>query len=264
MTNPLADNTTQTISRRAVLGSAGLATLALAAAQTHAMTQQDAQDKRAEHDKPDEPYAFIDGTGHGWVTLGEKDFAKVNSDQDTWRWQAGVLYCTGTPISVLRSAKLYTNFEISFEWNHRKPAGNSGLFVWADKQTIEKMTEAGTPGLPTGIEVQILDTAFMPDQQNTWFSCHGDVFPVGQTMTPFPPLSNGGKGPRSFPSEERVKPSGQWNHYYVRAINGEIRLWVNGKEVSGGNNCSTKTGYLCLESEGSPIEFRKLRLRELP
>ena len=27
---------------------------------------------------------------------------------------------------------------------------------------------------------------------------------------------------------------GQWNHYYVRAINGEIRLWVNGEEVSGG------------------------------
>jgi len=34
--------------------------------------------------------------------------------------------------------------------------------------------------------------------------------------------------------------------------------------VSGGANCDPKTGYLCLESEGSPVEFRNLKLRELP
>jgi hypothetical protein len=26
----------------------------------------------------------------------------------------------------------------------------------------------------------------------------------------------------------------------------------------------TADGYLCLESEGSPIQFRRLRIRELP
>lgn len=213
---------------------------------------------------PEGPHAFIDGQGHGWRDLTEKDFAKVNSADNTWSWKDGVLYCTGQPISVMRTAKLYTNFEIAFEWNHRKPAGNSGLFVWADKKKIDAMTKAGKPGLPTGIEVQILDPAYNPKGQGTWFTSHGDVFPVGQKMTPFPPLSNKGKGPRSFPSEKRVKSSGNWNHYYVRAINGEVRLWVNGKEVSGGTKCSTTTGYLCLESEGSPIEFRNLRIRELP
>ena len=50
----------------------------------------------------------------------------------------------------------------------------------------------------------------------------------------------------------------------VRAINGEVRLWVNGEEVTGGTNCEPRTGYLCLESEGSPVEFRGLRIRELP
>ncbi|MFN3166205.1 MAG: DUF1080 domain-containing protein [Phycisphaeraceae bacterium] len=256
-TNPRAADP---ITRRAMLGSGAIGALALASKATPARAVQD----DAKPSAPPTPAAYIDGTGHGWVTLGEKDFVNVNSADDTWRWEDGVLYCTGQPISVLRSAKLYTNLEISFEWNHRRPAGNSGLFVWADKEKVEAMTKAGKPGLPTGIEVQVLDPAFRPNEQGTWFSCHGDVFPVGQTMTPFPPLSNNGKGPRSFPSEDRVKPSGNWNHYYVRAINGEIRLWVNGKEVSGGNNCSTTTGYLCLESEGSPIEFRNLRLRELP
>ena len=81
-------------------------------------------------------------------------------------------------------------------------------------------------------------------------------------LTPFPPVSP--QGNRSFPSKNLSKGINQWNHYYIRAINGEVRLWVNGEEVSGGTGCNPATGYLCLESGGSPVEFRKLRIRELP
>ena len=35
---------------------------------------------------------------------------------------------------------------------------------------------------------------------------------------------------------------GEWNHYYVRGINGEVRLWVNGEEVSGGRGAEPRTG----------------------
>ena len=71
-------------------------------------------------------------------------------------------------------------------------------------------------------------------------------------------------GQRSFPRKNLSKGFGEWNHYYVRAINGEIRLWVNGEEVSGGNNIEPRSGYLCLESEGAPVEFKGIRIRELP
>ena len=54
------------------------------------------------------------------------------------------------------------------------------------------------------------------------------------------------------------------DHYYIRCINSEMRLWVNGEEVSGGTSCSPETGYMALESEGSPIEFKNIKLRELP
>ena len=73
--------------------------------------------------------------------------------------------------------------------------------------------------------------------------------------------------PREFPGgtpKERSRGVGRWNHYYVRAINGELRLWVNGEEVSGGSGAEPRTGYLCLESEGSPVEFKNIRARELP
>jgi hypothetical protein len=81
-------------------------------------------------------------------------------------------------------------------------------------------------------------------------------------MTPFEPLSPNGK--RSFPRKKLSRGVGEWNHYYVRGINGEIRLWVNGEEVSGGRDCKPAEGYLCLESEGAPVEFKHVRIRELP
>ncbi len=220
-------------------------------------------------DEPkDLPRAFIDGTGPGWTALGEADFTKVNSADDTWSFKDGLICCTGKPISVMRTKKQFTNFEINCQWRHLRPGGNSGIFVWTTPESIEKLTKEGKPGLPSGIEVQVLDPAFLTNyekktgKKGTWFSCHGDVFPVRVKMTPFEPTSPSGS--RSFPSEDRCRESGQWNHYYARCINGEVRLWVNGKEVSGGTNCQPRTGYLCLESEGSPIEFKNLVIRELP
>ena len=215
------------------------------------------------------PKAFIDGNGPGWVALTEDDFAPVNSAADTWTWKDGVIYCTGKPVSVMRTAKRYTNFELVCEWCHRSDAGNSGIFVWATDESIQRLSDAGKPGLPHGIEVQVLDLGYAEryvkqhKKPPDWFTSHGDVFPVGASrMTPFPPVAPNGK--RSFPSKNLTRGMNQWNHYYVRAVNGEVRLWVNGEEVSGGNNCEPRTGYLCLESEGAPIEFRNVRIRELP
>jgi len=210
--------------------------------------------------------AFMDDTAPGWRNLEKQDFARVNSAEDTWTWKADGLHCTGQPVSVLRTVNVFTNFEMVVEWSHQKPAGNSGVFVWTTPESIEKLT--GTkPGLPKGIEVQILDHGYTDlmkqrGQRTDWFGTDGDVFAVGIKMKPFPPLSPDGS--RSFPRKRLAKGHGEWNQYYIRAINGEVRLWVNGEEVSGGTGCDPAWGYLCLESEGSPIIFRKLRIRELP
>ncbi len=211
--------------------------------------------------------AFIDEEAPGWHTLTSEDFAKVNSAENTWAWKDGVLHCTGQPVSVMRTARQFTNFEMVVEWMHEKSAGNSGVFLWATPESIEKLTTAGKPGLPAGIEVQVLDHGYTEKVRaqggkTDWFGTNGDVFPVRVKLKPFPPLSPDGS--RSFPRKHLAKGFGEWNHYYIRAINGEVRLWVNGEEVSGGNGADPATGYLCLESEGSPIQFRKLRIRELP
>ena len=209
--------------------------------------------------------AKIDGLGPGFISLGADDFVNVNCNPDTWIWNGNSVTCSGTPVGVTRSKKSYTNFEMSCEWKHLRDAGNSGIFIWSPLKSLEQLKG---PGLPEGIEVQVLDLGYTTNYEKNgktadWFTCHGDVFPVGGSkMKPFPPTSP--NGIRSFPSEERSRGVGKWNHYYIRAINGEIRLWVNGREVSGGTRCEPSSGYLCLESEGSPLEFKNIRIRELP
>jgi len=212
------------------------------------------------------PKAFIDGTGPGWTELGEKDFVNVNCDKDTWNWEGGFVHCTGKPVGVIRSRATFTNFELVAQWRHLQSGGNSGIFVWAPEASLKDLA----PGkLPHGIEVQVLDHGYAEQYEKRsgkkadWFTTHGDVFPVGSSkMTPFPPASPDGK--RSFPRKQVSKGVGQWNHYYVRCLNGEVRLWVNGEEVSGGANCEPRTGFRCLESEGAPVEFKEIRLRKLP
>jgi hypothetical protein len=215
----------------------------------------------------DLPKAFIDGTGPGWKQLGADDFVNVNCDDDTWTWNGEDAHCSGRPIGVIRSRQTYTNFELVVQWRHLESGGNSGVFVWAPDAGLADLTPDQLPR--AGIEVQILDHGYAEQyakrtgKQPDWFTTHGDVFPVGQSkMTPFPPTSPSGS--RSFPAKQLSKGIGQWNHYYVRCVNGEVRLWVNGEEVSGGTGCEPRSGYLCLESEGAPIDFRQLRIRELP
>jgi hypothetical protein len=215
-----------------------------------------------------EPRAFIDGTGPGWRTLGPNDFADVNGYPDTWVWEGDLLKSTGVPIGVMRTRDIFLNFELVVEWRHLKPAGNSGVFAWVPMKALENLPQGDLP--EWGIEVQMLDHGYREwyakdsgGKPGDWFTTNGDIFAVGNsTIEPFEPRSPDGS--RSFPRKELSRGAGEWNHYYVRGINGEIRLWVNGEEVSGGRNANPRTGFLCLEAEGSPIEFRNIRVRELP
>lgn len=216
------------------------------------------------------PATLIDGTGPGWRAMTADEFTNVNCNPDTFTWRDdGVIACTGKPTGVIRTKREHANLELVVEWRHLKNAGNSGIFVWAIPASIKRL-EQGHGRLPAGIEVQVLDVGYKEffekrhaPRKADWFTCHGDVFPVGAAkMTPFPPVAPNGK--RSFPSKNLSKGTGEWNHYYIRAVDGEVRLSVNGEEVSGGTDCQPATGYVCLESEGSPVEFRNLRIRELP
>jgi len=212
------------------------------------------------------PAAMIDGNGPGWNKLTFDDFVNINCKDDTWSNEDGIIKCNGNCNGGFRSKEQYTNFEMVMEWKHLRRSGNAGIFIWSPLAVVEKMK----PGqLPQGIEIQILDHGYAEDyekkqgKKSDWFTTHGDVFPCGVAkMKPFEPSAPNGN--RSFPSAEHSKGFGEWNHYYIRAINGEVRLWVNGYEVAGGNECSPASGFIALEAEGAPVDYRNIRVRKLP
>ncbi len=182
----------------------------------------------------------------------------VNVATDTFFVRDGMLITTGHPIGVMASERMYENFIIELDWQHMEYAGNSGLYVWG-----EPMPAPGVP-FSKGIEVQILDLGYEkqhPDGANKWFTSQGDLFPIwGATMTPLGRIA----GKRSFPTENRTKPSPEWNHYHVECNQGEIRLSINGKEVTTAKDCVPRKGFLCLESEGAECHFKNIRIKELP
>lgn len=180
----------------------------------------------------------------GWVL--------VNTPPQTWQVQDGMLVCSGKPIGEIRTERMYQNFEMELEWRHMVPRGNAGVFIWADD-----ITARGVP-FHRGIEVQVLENAYGNNESHT---THGDIFPIhGATMTPI----NGRKGSRAFPTEERSKPSPEWNHYRIVCNDGDISLAVNGKVVTRGTDANPRKGYICLESEGGVVHYRNIRIKELP
>jgi hypothetical protein len=187
----------------------------------------------------------------GWVP--------VNTDKDTWKVRNGVLVCSGKPIGVMRSERQYENFILHVEWRHMEAGGNSGVFLWCDALPRENR-------LPYGLEVQMLELEWpnlnkdKDGNPRPIAYVHGELFGVGdQKIVPDNP-----RGERSMSVENRCKGKGEWNTYDVVAVDGVVKLSVNGKFVNGVSKATWKKGYLCLESEGAEIQFRNVSIMELP
>lgn len=180
----------------------------------------------------------------GWVN--------VNCAPETWTARDGMIVCSGQPAGVLRTDRMYENFILELEYRHLSPGGNAGLFIWSDA-----LPARGQP-FTRSVEVQVMDGV---ETEN--YTSHGDIFSIhGARLTPDRPHPAGWE--RCLPSERRARPAPQWNHYRVTCDRGAIRLAVNGKGVSGVHDVAPRKGYICLESEGSEVHFRNLRVRELP
>jgi hypothetical protein len=187
----------------------------------------------------------------GWID--------VNTSPATWSVKDGLLICTGQPIGVMRTDRQYENFIIEVEWRHMEPGGNSGMFLWSDAKPEGNR-------LPRGMEVQMLELDWVNQHKGRNGTLppiayvHGELFGAGG-MTAIP---DNPRGSRSKSLENRCKGVGEWNRYVFVAVDGMVKLSVNGKFVNGIRDASYKKGYICLESEGKEIHFRKIRIMELP
>jgi len=187
----------------------------------------------------------------GWVN--------VNTAEDTWKVENGTIVCSGKPTGVMRTLKQYENFVLHVEWMHTEPGGNSGMFLWSGPRA-----NPGSP-FPDGVEVQMLELEWPELHKKDGKTpplayVHGELFGVGKLKT----TPDNPRGERSMSVENRCLGRGQWNTYDIVAVDGVLKLAVNGKFVNGISRATQKKGYICLESEGAKIFFRNIRIMELP
>lgn len=187
------------------------------------------------------------------------NWVDVNTSPETWSVKDGLLICSGQPIGVMRSDKQYENFVLVVEWRHMEAGGNSGVFLWSDAKPQDSR-------LPLGMEVQMLELQWpyintKPDgSPNHPGYVSGELFGAGGMKA----VPENPRGNRSMSHDMRCKGKGEWNQYVIVAVDGTVKLSINGKFVNGIREADLRKGYLCLESEGAEIHFRKVQIMELP
>ena len=63
--------------------------------------------------------------------------------------------------------------------------------------------------------------------------------------------------------ESSEKDAGEWNVMDIVCQDGNIEVRVNGVLQNKGSQSLHKKGYIGLQSEGGPLEFRKIQLKQL-
>ncbi len=165
---------------------------------------------------------------------------------DVWWVRGDAIHCKGEPFGYLRTEQRYSDYHLHVEWRWPETPTNSGVLlhingpdkVWPE--CIEVQLKAGSAGdfvLMNGTGLTVDGT----DRKDT--SKRFVVIPK-----------------KAATSE---KPAGQWNSYDIHCKGGSIRCYVNGVLQNEGTNASPTAGYIGLQSEGSPIEFRNIYILPL-
>jgi len=166
----------------------------------------------------------------GWVPSSDKL-------KDTFGVKDGVITDTGKPAGYIRTVKDYTDYVVRLQMRHIKP-GNSGLLV--------QMTGPDKVW-PKSIEAQGMSNSM------------GDIWNIDNVqMKVDPDRTKGRRTAKLHPSNE--KPIGQWNEYEVFLNRGDLRIYVNRLLQNVATECEQVPGKICLQSEGSPKEFRNVVL----
>ena len=155
----------------------------------------------------------------------------------------GILICKGQPAGYIRTMADYTNYVLKLEWRFNpvtKRAGNSGVLlrvvgrdmVWP--KSVEAQLQSGAAGDFWLIEGARLDTP--------------------------PERVDQGTPRHRLATKSNEKPIGEWNQYEITVDGGRVSLKVNGEVLNEGTNAEELPGKIALQSEGSEIHFRNIRL----
>ncbi len=140
-----------------------------------------------------------------------------------WKVEDGLIKLAGGGAPHLGSQWDYEDFDVRFEWRALKERYNSGFYIRSGRKVGA-------------------------NQINLARKAAGN-------------LMGGAKGGKAVP--ELQKPVGEWNEWRVLAVGDKVTFWCNGKQAWEVTGFKTPKGYIGLQAEGAPMEFRNLRIKEI-
>jgi filamentous hemagglutinin family protein len=166
----------------------------------------------------------------------------VNVD-DVWKVRDGVLHCAGKPNGYMRTESKYSNYQLHVEWRWPDKPANSGVFL--------HLTE------PDRVWPSCLECQLQARSAGDLILMNGTGLTVNGVSRQDASRQFVSIAKKSSSSE---KPAGEWNSYDIYCVGGLVRVVVNGVVQNEGAGATPQIGYIALQSEGGPIEFRNVYL----
>ena len=76
--------------------------------------------------------------------------------------------------------------------------------------------------------------------------------------------SSGAKIDNALPAKDLSLPVNEWNTCVITSVGDRLSVSVNQKKVGEVTGCLPQKGAIGLQSEGSEIHFRRIKIRQLP
>ena len=170
----------------------------------------------------------------GWVCVLD-DKASVPTSE-VYGVKEGNIHIAGNPFGYMRTDKKYSNYKLHVEWRWIGEGTNSGLFLHV---------QDGDKLWPNAIECQLGSGKA------------GDFVMLGGSK--IAEVESQGKFPIKERNGDFEKPIGEWNTAEVVCEGNSIIVYING-QLQNQATSETSEGYIALQSEGGPIEFRNVYL----
>lgn len=170
--------------------------------------------------------------------------------EQVWSVHDGILLCQGTPVGAIYRGPDVTNFRLVVEYRWPGKPSNSGVF-----SRISQPIKA----LPIAVETQLKNGS-----AGDVLGLQGKKVASGQPRffeVKAHPLAGDISGVAKL--ADREKPAGEWNRIEILATGANYKVWMNSDLVNEVTGVEVNSGPVGVQSEGGPVEFRRISLTPL-
>ena len=183
----------------------------------------------------------------GWKLFVPEPYAVTR----VWSIKDGVIRCTGRDAGYMRTEADYADYLFHVEWRWPGNGGNNGILVH---------TSGADKVWPKSLECQL----HSGNAGDFWLIGEGPRYLENIETREHAKGGDRVRGRRVIKLKvSSEKPLGQWNAYDIICKDDWVVVLVNGVLQNVATKCSEKSGKICLQSEGTPIEYRNIYIEPL-